>query len=193
MALNQTISDLQLIHLLKEDDQGAFTEIYSRYAEKLTGFASAKLYSLEDSRDVIHDVFVKLWEERKQLQIDRNLEAYLFTLIRYRIVDKIRKNITREDYAGIVQALRVNYESETEKLIAAKEIKKGIEQAVDKLSPRVKEIYLLSREEQLSIPEIAAKLQLSEQTVKNQLTFALKHLRESLAYLSVTALILWCH
>lgn len=192
MALNQPISDLQLIRLLKEDDQSAFTEIYARYAEKLTGFASAKLYSLEDSRDVIHDVFVKLWEERKQLQVDRNLEAYLFTLIRYRIIDKIRKNIRREDYAGMLQSLRVNYDSETEKIIAAKEIKQGIEQALDKLSPRVKEIYQLSREENLSIPEIAARLQLSEQTVKNQLTFALKHLRESLTYLSVAALIFWC-
>lgn len=192
MISYQLLSDLQLVNLLKEDDQTAFTEIYGRYAENLTGFASSKLYSLEDSRDVIHDVFVKLWEERKDLQVDRNLEAYLYTLIRYRIIDKIRKNITREDYAGMVMKLNVNPESEIEKQIAVKEIKQGVAAALDKLSPRVKEIYLLSREENLSISEIAVRLQISEQTVKNQLTFALKHLRQSLNYLSLAALFLWC-
>lgn len=192
MSPSKSLSDLQLVDLLKEDDQTAFTEIYQRYASQLTGFASSKLYSLEDSRDVIHDVFVKLWEERKGLKVDRNLESYLFTLVRYRIVDKIRKNITREDYAGMVMTLTVNHESEIEQQIAAKEIKQGIAQALEKLSPRVKEIYILSREENMSISEIASRLQLSEQTVKNQLTFALKHLRESLTCLSVFALIFWC-
>lgn len=189
MGPYESLSDLQLITLLKKDDERAFTAIYGRYAGSLTGFASAKLYSLEDSRDLIHDLFVKLWEERKQLQIDRNLQAYLFTLIRYRIIDKIRKNMTREDYAGMILALKLSYESETEKQIAAKELKQGVEQALEKLSPRVREIYHLSREEHLSIPEIAARLQLSEQTVKNQLSFALKHLRQSLNYLSIAALI----
>lgn len=192
MASYQLLTDLQLVNLLKEDDETAFTEIYGRYAENLTGFASSKLFSLEDSRDVIHDVFVKLWEERKHLKIDRNLEAYLFTLIRYRIIDKIRKNITREDYAGMVMKLSVTEEAEVEKQIAAKEVKHKIDEALDKLSPRLKEIYLLSREENLSISEIAVRLKISEQTVKNQLSFALKQLRQSLTYLSVAALVLWC-
>ncbi|SHF13655.1 RNA polymerase sigma factor [Pedobacter caeni] len=192
MTDHYSFTDLQLADLLKEDDEAAFTEIYSRYAESLTGFASSKLYHLEDPRDIIHDVFVKLWEERKQLKVDRNLEAYLFTLVRYRIVDKIRKNITREDYSEMVLALQTTLRSETEQYIAAKELKQNITQALDKLSPRVREIYQLSREENLSIAQIADQLKLSEQTVKNQLSFALKHLRESLTLLSTSALIFWC-
>lgn len=190
MAAYNSLNDLQLADLLKEDDEAAFAEIYSRYAAKLTGFASSKLYSLEDSHDVIHDVFVKLWEERAHLMVNRNLEAYLFTVIRYRIIDKIRKNITREDYAGMVLALGISHQAEIEDQISAKEIKKHIDRTLEKLSPRVREIYCLSREENLSIAEIADKLQLSEQTVKNQLTFALKHLRESLGTLSVSTLVL---
>lgn len=190
MAAYKSLSDLQLVNLLKEEDENAFAEIYARHADRLTGFASSKLYSLDDARDVIHDVFVKLWVQRKQLHIDRNLEAYLFTLIRYRIIDKIRKNITREDYAEMALALQISYTSEIEERIAAKELKQHIDLALEKLSPRVKEIYHLSREENLSIAEIAERLQLSEQTVKNQLTFALKHLRESLTYLSVSSLLL---
>jgi RNA polymerase sigma-70 factor (ECF subfamily) len=191
MRINQTRTDLQLVHLLKQDDEAAFAEIYARYAEGLAGFAASKLFSLEDARDIVHDVFVKLWQERQQLIIDHNLKAYLFTLTRYRIVDKIRKNITREEYAAMVQALTLSYEPGIEPQIEAKELQQRIDKSLDELSPRLREIYLLSREEDLSIPEIAEKLQLSEQTVKNQLSAALKHLRKSLAALSATALLLW--
>ena len=191
MASYATLTDLQLIDLLKKDDEGAFAEIYRRYAESLAGFASSKLFDLEDARDIIHDVFVKLWRERGKLQVDRDLKAYLFKLSRYRIVYKIRKNITREEYAAMVQALADRYEPGIEQQIAAKELQQSVEKALEELSPRVKEIYLLSREENLSIPEIADKLQLSEQTVKNQLSTALKHLRSSLAVVSTAALMYW--
>ena len=191
MATYLTLTDLQLVDLLKKDDGDAFSEIYSRYAVLLGGFASSKLFDLEDSRDIIHDVFVKLWQERKQLKVDRDLKAYLFKLTRYRIVDKIRKNMTRQEYAAMVNSLAVSYGVTIEQEIAAKEMAQIIETSLNKLSPRVKEVYLLSREENLSVAEIADKLQVSEQTVKNQLSTALKHLRASLAVASATALIFW--
>jgi RNA polymerase sigma-70 factor (ECF subfamily) len=191
MATYLTLTDLQLVDLLKKDDSDAFSEIYSRYAVLLVGFASSKLFDLEDSRDIIHDVFVKLWQERKQLKVDRDLKAYLFKLTRYRIVDKIRKNITRQEYAAMLNSLAVSYGVTIEQEIAAKEMAQIIETSLNKLSPRVKEVYLLSREENLSVAEIADKLQVSEQTVKNQLSTALKHLRASLAVASATALMFW--
>lgn len=191
MGAYHTLTDLHLINLFKKDDEHAFAEIYGRYAEQLVEFASSKLFSLQDARDIIHDLFVKLWEDRKQLQVNRNLKAYLFILVRYRIVDKIRKNITREEYASMIQALSTSHETTIEQQIAAKELQQNIEKSLDKLSPRVKEIYLLSREQNRSIPDIAKQLQLSEQTVKNQLTVALKHLRQSLVLVTTTTLTLW--
>jgi RNA polymerase sigma-70 factor (family 1) len=189
MTAYRSLTDLQLIHLLQGDNEDALTEIYTRYAERLTRFASSRLYGLDDSRDVLHDVFVKLWEERKTLKVDRNLEAYMFTMIRYRIIDRVRKNITREDYSKMVLALRLTEQDGIEAQISARELKQQIEAALERLSPRVKEIYHLSREENLSIAEIAEKLQLSEQTVKNQLTAALKHLRTSLKDLPIFAFV----
>ncbi|MGF7073416.1 RNA polymerase sigma factor [Mucilaginibacter sp. R-33] len=191
MAKYLVLTDLQLIDHLKKDDENAFSEIYSRYADSLADFATSKLFDVEDARDIIHDVFVKLWQQRAQLKIDRDLKAYLFKLTRDRIVDKVRKNITRREYAAMLDSLAVGYEVTIEQKIAAKEIAKSIETSLDELSPRVKEIYLLSREENLSIIEIADKLQLSEQTVKNQLSTALKHLRASLAMVATVALLLW--
>jgi RNA polymerase sigma-70 factor (family 1) len=190
MADYQSLHDHQLIDLLKEDDEAAFTEIYSRYAENLTGFASSKLYCLADASDIIHDLFVTLWEERRSLMVHRKLESYLFTLVRYRVVDKIRKNITKEGYAGMISMLSQSYRPEVEGQIAAKELQQQVNSKLEELSPRVKEVYKLSREQHLSIKEIAGKLEVSEQTVKNQLTAALKHLRQSIGQALVWSLIL---
>jgi len=190
MANYQSLHDLQLIDLLKEDDEAAFTEIYSRYAENLTGFASTKLYSLADARDIIHDLFVTLWEERRTLMVHRKLESYLFTLVRYRVIDKIRKNITKEGYAGMTSMLSQSYGPEVEGQIAAKELQQQVNSKLEELSPRVKEVYKLSREQHLSIKEIADKLEVSEQTVKNQLTAALGHLRQSIGHVLVWSFIL---
>lgn len=189
MIFYKTLTDPELIEQLKKDDESAFAEIYTRYVERLTDFASSRLFNLDDARDIIHDLFVKLWQERKELEITSGLKAYLFSLSRYHIIDKIRKNITREKYAAMIQALDITYAPDTDQLIAAKELQQIIDNSLNGLSPRVKEIYRLSREEYLSISEIAVKLQLSEQTVKNQLTSALKHLKQSLPLLSVTALV----
>src|ERR1035437_2995674 len=101
------LTDEQLIILLKKGDQRAFAEIYKRYAESLAGFAASKLYNLDDARDLLHDLFVKLWKNREQLYITSGLQSYLFGIIRHRIIDKIRKNITREEYASALQSLTI--------------------------------------------------------------------------------------
>ena len=191
MTAYTKLSDDQLIAFLKKDDQQAFTEIYNRYAESLAGFAASKLYNLDDARDILHDMFIKLWEGRDQLNVTSTLQSYLFAVIRHRIIDKIRKNITREEYAAMRQSLADGYEPGVEQQIAEKELKQQIQQALNELLPRVKEIYQLSREHNLTNKEIAEKLDLSEQTVKNQLSAALKHLRQSLGGLASLAFLLW--
>ncbi len=192
MAAHTHLTDDELVALLKQGDERAFAEIYKRYAEKLAGFAGSKLYSLDDARDILHDIFVKLWEGRKQLHITSNLQSYLFAVIRHRIIDKIRKNITREEYASAVQSMAITYDTDAEKQVELKELKQTIRNSLDQLSPRIKEIYKLSREEGLSNREIAEKLDLSEQTVKNQLSAALKHLRQILGSAGLVVLLLCC-
>jgi RNA polymerase sigma-70 factor (ECF subfamily) len=192
MAAYTHLTDDELVTLLKQGDERAFAEIYQRYAEKLAGFAGSKLYSLDDARDILHDLFVKLWEGREQLHITSNLQSYLFAVIRHRIVDKIRKNITREEYALTVQSFTVFCDEHADKLLELKQLRQTVDRSLNQLSPRIKEIYQLSREEGLSNHDIAEKLHLSEQTVKNQLSAALKHLRETLGTIGCLALmIMW--
>lgn len=191
MPACKNLTDAELVILLQKSDREAFAEIYSRYAESLAGFAATKLFSLEDARDILHDMFVKLWENRDSINITSNLQSYLYAIVRYRIIDKIRKNITREEYAAISKALITNVQPGVEQQIAEKELKQKIDGALNELPPRVKEIYLLSREESLTNREIAKKLNLSEQTVKNQLSVALKHLRQSIGSFTAAMVFIW--
>ena len=135
-------------------------------------------------------MFVKLWENRDQLYITSNLQSYLFAIIRHRIIDKIRKNVTREEYASAQKALSAAFFPATDKQVEAKELQQAVQALLSQLPARVKEIYKLSRDEGLSNREIPQKLGLSEQTVKNQLSTALKHLKKSLAGIGASVIII---
>ena len=190
MPAYRLLSDELLIAHLKKGDKDAFAEIYARYAAKLAAFASSKLYSLEDAKDILHDMFVKLWEQRADMAVTSNLQSYLFTIIRRRIIDKIRKNITREAYASAIQSIAIGYDNES--VFETRELRQHIDRSLNQVPPRVKEIYILSRNEGLNNREIADKLNLSEQTVKNQLSAALRHLRKSLTgFTTFTVILGW--
>ena len=186
------LSDNELIQLLKKDDNSAFTEIYNRYADSLAGFAGAKLYHLEDARDILHDIFIKLWEDRYTLVITSNLKSYLFSAVRYRVIDKIRRKVTRQDYSSMIQAASTANAHGADEIFEVKELQKNIDHALKDLPSRTKQIYELSRNKCYTISEIAQMLNISEQTVKNQLTTALKHIRQSVIFTSTIAFLYWC-
>lgn len=157
----------------------------------MIAYAGARLFRLEDARDLIQDVFLKLWHDRLSLQIHTGLSNYLYTTTRNRVIDHIRRNAIREEYGLLLQHLGTTGNPDAEQLLAAKELTWRISHALDALTPKVREVYRLSREQHLSIPEIAAQLNISEQTVKNQLTTALNHLRKTLAVSIILTATFW--
>ena len=170
----------ELIQSFLSGDEQAFTAIYERYAPSLISYTAARLASLEEARDIIHDLFVHLWEEREALVITHSLKALLFSAVRYRIIDHIRKHMTRRAYAERLQTLQTGWGESDQEEAEARDLHRNLEKAIDELPPRVRQIYRLSRQQHLTIPEIAEELQLSQQTVKNQLTTALSLLRSFL-------------
>lgn len=105
-----------LLQGLHAGDQAAFASLYAHYAPQLIGYAAARLSSLEEARDIIQDLFVYLWDERQNININISLRSYLFTAVRYRIIDHIRHQLTRREYATWAKLLiqRVNAEVEEE-------------------------------------------------------------------------------
>ncbi|MBX2923269.1 MAG: RNA polymerase sigma-70 factor [Chitinophagaceae bacterium] len=188
MLAHTTHTEPELLEQLKAGDRLAFTTIYETFAPSLIGFAASKVSSLEEARDIIHDLFTHLWEQREKINITASLKSFLFTAVRYRVIDHIRKSATRKEYAGMLQQLNNRMIIDAESEMVSKNMYQALEHAVEDLPSRTKQIYRLSRYRHLAVKEIACELGLSEQTVKNQLSTALNHLRISWQKLSVVLL-----
>lgn len=178
MELSEQLNDAALLELIRQNDSSSFRKLYEKYWKELFIKACQRVDE-ETAKDMVQDVMVTLWRQRATLSpgASGTLAAYLFTALRYRIITY---------YAYTASEIRKKelfdqpLETPEECAIEVKELKDLIEVEVCKLPFRMQQIFRMSREEDISIQEIAGQLNLSEQTVKNQLTTALKRLREQL-------------
>jgi RNA polymerase sigma factor, sigma-70 family len=166
---------------LKEGSREAFTMLYNLYADRLYSFALVQTKSKQMAEDVVQDTFLKLWNNRTNLNCYGNVQALVFTMARNLIIDAFRRqvaNIDIEAYLKLHEALPST--TSPEESLYLKETKEHLEQAKAKLSNKECKIYEMSREQDMPIKKIAQTLNLSPQTVKNYLTSTLKVFRSQL-------------
>ena len=166
---------------LKEGSREAFTMLYNLYADRLYSFALVQTKSKQMAEDVVQDTFLKLWNNRTNLNCYGNVQALVFTMARNLIIDAFRRqvaNIDIEAYFNLHEALPST--APPEESLYFNETKEHLEQAKAKLSNKECKIYEMSREQDMPIKKIAQTLNLSPQTVKNYLTSTLKVFRSQL-------------
>lgn len=173
------LSDSML--LIAEEEQSAFRELYDRYWEQLYKKALTRLGNDADAQDAVQEVFISCWRNRKTIEVEESLAPYLYTALKYWII----KKVYRQSQKGIIVPLSTESleqtELTTEEFLQYKELQHLIADEVSMLPEKMQQIYRLSRIEQLPIALIAEQLKVSEQTVKNTITSALKRLREKLS------------
>ena len=166
---------------LKEGSREAFTMLYNLYADRLYSFALVQTKSKQMAEDVVQDTFLKLWNNRTNLNCYGNVQALVFTMARNLIIDAFRRqvaNIDIEAYFNLHEALPST--ASPEESLYFNETKEHLEQAKTKLSNKECKIYEMSREQDMPTKKIAQTLNLSPQTVKNYLTSTLKVFRSQL-------------
>lgn len=168
-------TDQDLIADIANGDSRAFEILYRRYFSKLYGAAYKRLQDRAITEEIVQELFVSLWERRASLPIE-NIENYLFTSIKYLVIAQFKKNSLFEKYSS---TLTQNDDNFTEQSIAFDELNDAYQQALLAIPERCREVFLLKRSG-LSQREISEKLDISEKTVENQMTKALKILREAL-------------
>jgi len=173
-------SDEELFDKIKKDDNSVFREIYERYWSKLYIYAYNVINDIDSSEDIIQVIFTDLWIRRKKLEI-RNLSAYLYKSVRFQVSSHIRNKKTNIPHEKIFNNFLSNYSPADELEYNHLSIK--IRLLIENLPEQRKKIFLMSREEHLTNQEIADQLGLSLQTVKNQISSALKYLRISIKFL----------
>ena len=158
--------------------EGLFSEIFRQQEHRLYTLALRLTKSDPIAKDIIQEVFLKLWEHRDRLHTIKNIEAWLYRLTENKIIDFLRKAAADARLKKTIWYHLQQIVNETELHLAAKEYNKVIQQAIDQLPPQRKLIYQLNKEDGMDYQQIADELQISRHTVKNQLFTAVKSVRQ---------------
>lgn len=157
-----------------------FTSFYNRYWKLLYNTAFAKTGDHADSVDIVQELFIHLWENRNSLQIKGSVEGYLLTSLRNRILNHFRNTGVREkvrlDYARFVDALVSNRTAFIEQDSLRELAEEMVQKALEKLPEKMKYIVVQNKYHQKSIQQLSEELNIAPQTVKNQLTKALRRI-----------------
>ncbi len=168
-------SDIEVIHAIREGSVAAFHELYSRYSEMIYRNILARVNSSFDADDIFQEFFVKLWEKRSSIEVTSSVKGYLLIWLRNHVLNTIKQEQVRNKYQG--ECAPDERDDYTWVKIVADDLNENIQRLVNDFPPRLRCVYILRQEQNLSIKEIAEKLSISEQTVKNQLGDILKRLR----------------
>ena len=165
---------------LKSGDFEAFDQLFKKYGKRLYGFAIGYLKSHEDAEELVQDIFVKVWENRSELDENQSFNSYLFTIAKNTILNHFRKKAHQQSYIEYIKQHTKLIHIKTEEDIVYSDLDAQAKKVIDKLPPSRREIFRLSREQGYNNEEIAQRLNISKKTVENQITHALKFIREQL-------------
>lgn len=182
MAALGTLSDMELLDLLKSGSQAAFKEIYARYWHPLYLHAYHMLGDEDDAQDIIQELFIAFWNKPESLSIHTSVKSFLYAATRNRVLNQIRKSKTNQNFIQLLGQGITEKDFKTVEDLDLKELTRIIDEEVQKLPPRMREVFELSRKNFLTHKEIAAQLGTSEETVKKQISNSLKVLRLKLQH-----------
>lgn len=177
--LLEQLSDAELLKLTKLENIKAFEELYRRHWVHLIDAAYKRLQSRQKSEDIVQEIFITLYQKRNILEITVSLKAYLCQALKYKVLNEFRAEGIRTKY---VKNLFFNDTCKNDFVegIEAKELNKKIEEVLKTLPEKCRQVFLLSRKENMSNKEISSELNISVSTVEKHIGKALKILKENL-------------
>ena len=179
--------DEELLKRLRNRDTEAFRYLYETYFSKLVLFAESYVYDEEEAKDLVQDLFCRLWDHASSLEVKTSLKAYLLTSLRNRCLNVLRDRKIRDEHNDKLYEAQVF--SGTEDVDLDEEVVEKLHAALDSLPDKCKEIILLKIVDEKTNKEIARQLSLAETTVKTQVQRAYRMLRDKM--IPVYLLIEW--
>lgn len=186
-SVEHPLSDKELISLVAEDNEAAFTSLYHRYWEMLLGMAYNRLKDLPAAEDIVHDVFASVWRNRKRLQAEC-LKSYLAAAVKYMTIAHFKKKEYGSRYLQSVEDPEP-CEQHLENRLHYRHMLKLVNEEVNQLPEKCRIVFRYSRQNGMSSREIASALGISPKTVDNHLNKAITHLRHKMKHLINTFLI----
>lgn len=188
MTARTELSDEELTALLKGGDQSAFAVIYNRYWRIMYAHIYKMLRDEDEAKDILQDVFSSLWINHAGFPEKGNLPAYLYVTVRNKVLNLIRSQKYRDDYLSSLAAFADEMSTETLDVLNERDLMEAIEREIQNLPPRMRQVFEMSRKENLSHKEIAQRLGTSDETVKKQINKSIKAIKLGLKDAGATAL-----
>lgn len=174
--MDQLTDDILLVKQLQQGDEDAFKKIFDMYFVPLCRFANLYVPHPQEAEDIVMDLFVHIWEYRERFTIQLSIKAYLFQSVRNRMLNHLRNKPERISIEQLSGEPAVLFETTLE----MDELYHLVVDAVDSLPDKCREVFLLSREQQLTNKEIAEELGITIKTVEAQITKALRNIKKQL-------------
>ena len=186
MPIYSNLSDADLLLLITDGNEAAFTEIYNRYWERLVATGYYYTRSKEAAEEIVNDVLMGLWLRRASLAI-HSLPAYLGTAVKFAVFKAMARNKKRKQVLGgqLSNETEAAAHNDTQQQLDAIFMDEWLRGVVEQLPEKARLVFVYSRDEALSIKEIAGKMDLSPKSVEYHLTKALKIIRDSIRTLSI--------
>lgn len=174
----KSLSDIELQSWLQKENPLAFETIFNRYWKRLYSYAFNIFKEEEVCEDIVQEVFISLWKNSNSTTI-LNLEGYLLRAVKYKIANHIRDLKFTQEHVNVLECISSSINLIDD--IEYKDFEKEIMTQVNELSPKCREVFIMSRFEEYSNKEIAQKLNLSIHTVEKHISNALKTLRSTIS------------
>jgi RNA polymerase sigma-70 factor (family 1) len=183
ITLYKTYQDQQLLPLLRDSNEGAFTEIYQRYWDKLLVTAMHRLGNMDEAREVVQDVFCNLWRRRDTLRLEYSLNTYLSVAVKYEVLNRLAVKDRQQRFQLHISRNWEEATPDTENLLSFKELQDQLASLVKALPEKCRIIFQMSREKGYPRKKIASELGIAEKTVEAHLSTAIRKLRSGLSHL----------
>ncbi len=156
-------------------DVNAFENIYRFYFHRIFHFVNRFAVTREDTEEIVQDVFVKLWEKRASIDLDKNFSSFLFTIAQNMVIDRMRQYMAAEKRMQVYRVKNANKVSRrsTEELVNYYELSNLITELINDLPPRRRMVFKLNREKGMTYKEIADLLKVSQGTIEKQMSKAI--------------------
>lgn len=182
------VDDFCLLTKIRSGEVTAFKDLYKQFSKPLYIYAYRRTADHEVAEDILQEVFISVWEKRADLEIEISLKSYLFQAVRFKIADQYRRNGRMQKFFN-EQDVRDWEDPRLADRIDSRLRLGAVMHNIDELPEKMRLVFKMSRFEHRSVNSIAALLNLSPQTVKNQLSKALSTLRRKQALWYINTLI----
>ncbi len=173
---------LEIFSRIRQSDTEAFKTLFKMFYKPLITYAMRYVRSQPVAEDIVHDIFLKIWEQRREIQINTNFKSYLYKMTHNQALNYLKSK--RLEISDIFD-LKISVQEKllTEEIVYVEDLKNHIEQAIKELPERTRDVFTMHRFDHLKYSEIAEILNIKQGTVETHMVRALKYLRKRLSFI----------